>query len=379
MAQTKAESDDLNARSFEYQQLKREADGDKTLYDELVRKIREADINAGFQNNNIRIADVARPANRPVFPNVRLSLLLAFLFSALVALGAAVLSDAMDTTLRDPEQASRYLGTDVIGVLPAVRKALQLEQISAPGASCSLSLSGVNKSGNGNHRNGHYRSISAFGEAIRALRNTIVLGDVDSRLRSVLITSATPAEGKTTAAVHLAVANALQGKKTLLVDGDLRRPGVHQRFGMSPEVGLTNVLLDGTDWRKAVVFPEGRPNLAVLPAGSPSHRAADLFGPRMTDLLDEFGRDFELVIFDGPPVLGFAETLQMATAANGVLVITRAGITRRKAVSSVLGVLTRVRANVVGVVLNRANRDTSLDGYDYYGHYRQGYCERHAQ
>ena len=110
VAQTKAESDSLNSRSFEYQQLKREADADKTLYDELVRKIREADINAGFQNNNIRIADMARPANKAVFPNMPLNLMLAFLFSSLLAVGAAVLADTMDTTMRDPEQASRYPG-----------------------------------------------------------------------------------------------------------------------------------------------------------------------------------------------------------------------------------------------------------------------------
>ena len=91
VAETKAEWDHLNSRSFEYQQLKREADADKTLYDELIRKIREADINAGFQNNNIRIADVARPSLHPVFPNLKLNIILAFLFSTLLAVGAVLL------------------------------------------------------------------------------------------------------------------------------------------------------------------------------------------------------------------------------------------------------------------------------------------------
>jgi Mrp family chromosome partitioning ATPase len=98
----------------------------------------------------------------------------------------------------------------------------------------------------------------------------------------------------------------------------------------------------------------------------------------MTDLLDDFSKDFDLVICDAPPLLGFAETLQMATAADSVLVITRAGETRRKAVSSVLGALKRIRANVIGVVLNQVKQDTTSDGYYYYGYYRPGYYQKQA-
>jgi len=228
VAETKAECDKLNARSFEYQQLKREAEADKKLYEELVTKIKEAGINAGFQNNNIRIADVARPALEPVFPNMTLNLVLAFLFSTILAVGGAVLHDAMDTTVRDPEQTSRFLGTDVIGILPALKNVSQLNALSAPAVAESPRtprLSGeVSANGNGYYHKGYYRTISGFEEAIRTLRNTMLLGDFDSRIRSLLITSAGPGEGKTTAAAHLAIAHAEQGKKTLLVDADLRRP-----------------------------------------------------------------------------------------------------------------------------------------------------------
>jgi len=394
VADTKAESDRLNSRSFEYQQLKREADADKTLYDELVRKIKEADINAGFQNNNIRIADVARPGLKPVFPNMTLNLLLAFLFSMLLAVGAAVLHDSLDTTVRDAEQVSRFLGTDVIGVLPMVRNFTKLNLIAAP-VSAETSLSPLslrgehhgnrNGNGNGNHDyrsngKGYYRTISGFEEAVRTLRNTIILSDFESRLRSILITSATPAEGKTTACVHLAVAHSEQGKKTLLVDGDLRRPSVHSKFGLeSAKVGLSTVLTGQTDWKAAVLQVEGRPNLDVLPAGPPSHRAADLIGPRLGELLDEFAKDYDLVILDAPPVLGFAEPLQMATAVDGVLIISRAGETKRKAVSTVISAMHRIRAHVIGVVLNQMKRETSSDGYSYYGYYRYGYGQQRGE
>ena len=372
VAETKEDWDRINSKSFEYQQLKREAEADKTLYDELIRKIREADINAGFQNNNIRIADLARPPLRPVFPNFKLNLALAFLFSTLLAVGAALLQDTLDTTLRDPKEASRFLGTDVIGTMPIDRLAAQLPKSAATVSSAAI----VAKSAQSGNRKGYYRSTSDFEEAVRTIRNTILLSDFEGRLRSIVITSAAPGEGKTTIAAHLAIANADRGKKTLLVDADLRRPSLHAKFGLSPREGLSNVLTGELPWQDVVMPVEGRPNLSFLPAGLGSHRAADLIGPRLATLLDEFAKEYDLVFLDSPPLLGFAECLQMAAAADGVLIISRAGETRRRAVAEVISVLNRLRANIVGVVLNQVSQNTSGDGYSYYGYYRYGHYRK---
>jgi capsular exopolysaccharide synthesis family protein len=372
VAETKAEWDRINSKSFEYQQLKREADADKTLYDELIRKIREADINAGFQNNNIRIADLARPALHPVLPNIKLNLMLAFLFSTLLAIGAALLQDTLDTTLRDPKEASRFLGTDVIGTMPIDRLEAQLPK-SAATAPAGAPVAKTALSGN---RKRYYRSTSDFEESVRTIRNTILLSDFEGRLRSIMLTSAAPGEGKSTIAAHLAIANADRGKKTLLVDGDLRRPSLHSKFGLNPREGLSNVLTGELSWQDVVVPVEGRPNLSFLAAGLGSHRAADLMGPRLATLLDEFAKEYDLVILDSPPLLGFAECLQMATAADGVLIISRAGETKRKAVAELVSVLNRLRANIVGVVLNQVSQNTSADGYSYYGYYRYGQYQK---
>jgi polysaccharide biosynthesis transport protein len=371
---TKAEWDRLNSRSFEYQQLKQEADADKVLYDELIKKIREAEINAGFRNNNIRIADVARPALYPVFPNVTINLLLALIISSFLSVGAALLLDKLDTTLRNPEEASRFLRTDVIGTLPLDQGAGILPKSAKPElAEASLVVQdGSSDSKDGRRKGGYYRAISGFEEAIRTLRNTILLSDFEQRLRSICVTSAEPGEGKTTLAVHLAAANAARGKKTLIVDGDLRRPSVHARFGLTQQEGLSNVLTGELTWREALHSIEGRPNLSILPAGPGSHRAADLIGPRLSELLDEFAKEFALVILDSPPLLGFAECLQMASASDGVLIISRAGETNRKAVAMVVSTLQRIRTNIIGVVLNRVTQQTSSDGYPYYG-YQYGY------
>jgi succinoglycan biosynthesis transport protein ExoP len=369
VAETKSEWDTINSRSFQYTQLKQEADADRSLYNELITKINEAGINASFKNNNVRIADLARPSQTPVYPNTSRNVLEALFLSTLLAIGAVLVLDLLDTTLRSPEEARRILGTEIIGTLPMDSLAAQRIKPSlvdtgdsvAAGRSSVISDAGAKQSN-------RYRSIADFDEAIRTIRNTILLSDFEHRLSSIMITSATPSEGKTTAAVQLAIANAARGKKTLLVDADLRRPSVHPRFGLLPRVGLSSVLNGELPWQEAVLEIESVPLLTLLPSGPGSHRAADLIGHQLSELLDEFEKEFDLVILDSPPCLAFAECLQMATAADGVLIITKAGVTKRGAVMRVLTTLGRVRANVLGVVLNQMKSDTTSDGYGYYGY-----------
>src|ERR1019366_4303732 len=174
----------------------------KTLYEELIRKIKEAGINASFQSSSIRIADPARPGYKPVFPSIPLNLALATLLSTLLAVGAAVMMDALDNTVRDPEQVARTLKAVVVGTLPMIKNwGGHRKPVSANGNGAqSPAISG---SGD--------RNLNGFDEAVRTLRNSILLTDFDRRLRSVLMTSASPSEGKTTVAVHLAMAHAEQG------------------------------------------------------------------------------------------------------------------------------------------------------------------------
>ncbi len=350
----KAEFDRVNARSFEYQSLKREADADKSLYEELVRKIKEAGINAGFQNSSVRIADTARPPLDPVYPNIPLNGMLALLFSAIVAVAAAVVADLLDKTIRDPEQVTRTLRTEVIGSLPLLKN-----------KRAGRSLAGGRPADPDSEASG-------FDESIRTLRNSILLANFDRRYRSLLVTSAAPGEGKTTTAANLAVAHAQQGSRTLLIDGDLRRPSVHRNFGLPSSVGLSNVLLGEIEWRDALCHVEGVSGLDVLAAGPPSRRASDLVGRGMVELLETAAAEYDLVVLDAPPLLGFAEPLQMATAVDGVVVVARAGQTSRKAVATVLATLNRLRAKVVGLVLNEVHKELS-DSYYYYGYYRSYY------
>jgi capsular exopolysaccharide synthesis family protein len=363
VASTKEEFDRLNARSFEYQSLKREAEADKSLYEELVRKIKEASINSGFQNSAIRIADPARPAVKPVYPNIPLNILLAVLFSSLISVAMAVTADVLNNAVRDPEQISRTLSTEVVGTLPAVKELHGRALASGHGTMGLIPYDASHDSG-----------LSTFQEAIRTLRNSIFLTDFDRRIRSLMVTSSGPSEGKSTTALHLAMAHAQHGRRTLIIDGDLRRPSVHRRFDIPSSPGLSNVLTAGVPWKSVVVRKETQPNLDILPAGPPMRRAADLIGAEFTQLLETASEEYDLVILDSPPLLGFPEPLQMAASVDGVLVIALAGQTDRKALGSAVSTLKRLRANIVGIVLNEVKADSSDN---YYYHYHPKYYKHY--
>ena len=400
VAQTKAEFDELNRRSFDYQRLKREADADKALYSDLERRIKEAGINAGFQNSSIRIADLARPPAGPILPRTRMNVTLVFIIVLVLAVCAAVLADVLDSTVRDPEQAARALDTTVLGALPSVKDmkrltgavtpsimgvAAQAGADAAPPSGFGLvqysseasSHGGTEQSRRAKRKGGGYQGIGPYEEAIRTLRHSILLPDFERAVHSILVTSANPGDGKSTAIIHLAIAHAEQGKKTLIIDADLRRPSVHKRLNLEGLMGLSSVLLGEVGWRETVTKVNYWPNLEVLPAGMASRRASDLVGSMMIDILDEATKEYDLIFVDAPPLLGFAEAMQIATAVDGVVVMAKAGQTTRKAVGTVLATLGRLRANVIGLVLNEVDKNTA-NGYYYYNDYRKYYAERSA-
>jgi polysaccharide biosynthesis transport protein len=362
VGETKAELDALNAHSFDYDSLKREADADQKLYEELVRKVKEAGINANFQGNSIRIADLARPASEPVSPSMRINMLLAFFVSLVLACAASLVSDSLDKTIRDPEQIARTIKTEVIGTLPAMKS--WRSQISPRIANVETELVPLADLGD--------KGSNGYDEAIRTLRNSILLTDFDRRLKSILITSASPSEGKSTVAAHLAVAHGEQKHRTLIIDCDLRRPSIHKFFQLGDKRGLSNVLVLGMPWRDAIQHPDGLEGIDVIQAGAPSRRAADLIGKAIPQILEEASLEYDLVVLDAPPLLGFPEPLQMASAVDGVVIVARAGHTNRKAVANVVATLQRLRANVIGLVLNEVRKEMS-ESYYYHGYYDKYY------
>ncbi|MFL6354911.1 MAG: GumC family protein [Bryobacteraceae bacterium] len=374
VAATKAEFDHLNGKSFEYQRLLQEATADKKLYEELVGKIKEAGINIGFQNSNIRIADLALPPVRPTFPNTGLNLIAAFILSSLLGAVGAVIAEKMSTTVHAGDETNWGLGTRLIGTLPVAKQLSHVSVISAP-TGLAANSSRLSSNGMLGLEPAHYPQLSPFEEAIRGIRNSIILSNLTQNINSVLITSPGAGEGKTTTAVHLAIALGAQRKRTLLIDADLRRPSVHKLLKRSSDIGLSDVLTGEHTWKEAVISGVQHPHLDVILAGTPSESAADLVGPMLNDLLDEFAKEYDMVLLDSCPFVGFAETLQAAAAVSGVVVVATSGITSRKALELTLASLSWLQANVLGIVLNRA-KDSDRGNYGYQAYYRSSTRKR---
>jgi capsular exopolysaccharide synthesis family protein len=354
--ETKAEFDGLNARSFEYQSLKRGAEADKSL-----RGAGAENQGGGHQRqlpeqrHPDRRSRAARHQTRLPQPEAECIAGLPVLQPAGRRHGGAE---------RCPRHHGAGCGTGHPDGEGGSRgeSAGREEVEGAPGAGGGRRRqprAGSRRRQRRLRRRGLRRSHPHSPEFHSA--------DFDRRLRSLLVTSASPGEGKSTIAAHLAVSHAQQGHRTLLIDGDLRRPSVHRRFEIPCALGLSDVLVSELPWQDAVVKLPNLPSLDVLPAGPTSRRAADLVGRGLQQVLEEASAQYDLVILDAAPLLGFAEPLQMATVVDGVLVVTRAGETSRKAVASVVASLRRLRAAVIGVVLNEVNKEMS-DSY-YYGHY----------
>jgi capsular exopolysaccharide synthesis family protein len=329
-----------------------------------------------------------------------------------------MLSDAMDNSVRDPEQIAALFNTEVIGSLPLVKRWRNKLAAAVPKTAAAVvvcdnepaverrpqpamrrQLTGARKMMLRWRRSipltsrseratllppstGSYpRSVDGFEEAVRTLRNSILLHNYRRRIHSLMVTSASPSEGKTTTAVHLALAHAEQKHKTLLIDGDLRRPGVDGKLRFNADEGLATVLANGMLWREKLVKIDAAPFLDVLPSGMAGRRSADLIGRGLPLILEQAAKEYDLIIVDAPPTLGFPEPLQMAAAVDGVIVVAQAGQTKRKAVGAVLNTLQHVRANVLGVVLNSVNNQisNSYSGvYGYNGKYGN-YCKARSE
>jgi capsular exopolysaccharide synthesis family protein len=202
---------------------------------------------------------------------------------------------------------------------------------------------------------------SPAAEAYRQLRTNILFSSLDRPLRTLLVTSTTPEEGKSTTLANLAVTLAQAGSSVILADCDLRRPSLHTLFGASQAPGLTNVLLAGGDFPLIETGIEG---LQLLPAGPLPPNPAELVGSkRMTETMAQLRERADYVLFDSPPVIAVTDAAILATKVDAVLLVVRAGATKRDLAQRAKAQLEQVKAPLIGVVLNNAKYDTSLHHY----------------
>jgi capsular exopolysaccharide synthesis family protein len=358
--QQKQQENKLNESSIEYSLLKRDFETNRTLYEGLLQKLKEAGVTAGLRSNNIREVDVARTPGGPAEPNIPRNLGFAFVLGLTSGIGLAFLLEGIDNTVRTPEQAQAISGLPSLGMIPLGSKNNADSGAKAgPGLMVAASKEAVELITQS-------RPQSQMAESYRALRTSLLLTSLGAPPKTILITSALPREGKTTTSINTAIVLAQKGVRVLLIDADLRRPSIHKTLGMGPRVGLSNVLTGGATLQQATMRSPVLPNLYVLPAGTPPPNPAELMASvQMNDMLTQLRDQYDHIVVDTPPTLSVTDAVVLSTRADAVVLVIRSAQTTKPALRRARDILAQVNARVSGVLLNAVN----LDSPDYYYYY----------
>ncbi len=344
--QRKRQSRQLAQQAIQYGMLKRDAESNRQMYNVLLQRLKETDFSGSITINNIRVVDQARVPSAPLRPKTR-ALATAALGSLLLGLILCFGVDYFDSALRSEHEVQLYLGSSVLGIVPRVK---DLE-------------------GHPEGRRARQDS-AAVHRAYSDVKTGLDFFSQEHVLRSLLVTSAVASEGKTTGVTHLGRKFADAGLRVLLIDADLGRPELHRRFGLQPEAGLSDHLLDQRPVEEILV-DSGTPGLRILPAGLIPPNPAELLGsPAMIELIEDLKTRFDLIILDSPPCSLGLEVAALGSRVDGVAFVVKAHSTSRTVVRRALLKLEQFRGNLVGIVLNGLDPSSEEldDGYGYYGY-----------
>ena len=366
--QQKQQANQLNESAIEYSALKRDAETNRQLYQDLLQRLKEAGVSAGLRSSNIRVVDVARTPTHPIKPNVPRNLELGLLLGLACGIGLVFVLESFDTSIRNTEELSAISALPALGIIP-----LQLSNNGALRKRLKTVSAEIEKSESPTLI-AYARPQSEAAEAYRALRTSILLSSFGAPPKVILVTSAMPQEGKTTVSANSALVLAQRGSRVLLVDADLRRPAVGKLFGVRSRGGLST-LISGSDKVEDVVLPCPEvPTLWILPAGPIPPQPAELLGSTvMKDLIAHWRDSFDHIIIDTPPCLSVTDAVLLSPEVDRVILVARSGQTTKAALRRACDVLLQVNARVMGVVLNALNR-RSGEGY----YYQYGYGGRYA-
>lgn len=360
----KVEANQMAERLVQYNILKREAEANKQLYEGLLTKLKEASIASGLRSSNIRFIDPAMVPATPARPSKARNIGLALLVGLVGGIGLALLREYLDNTVKTPDDIEALSHLPSLAIVPAFAAAngngRKPRLLKAPGK-------------NGHEARvelvSHHLPKSQVSEAFRALRTSLLLSQAEHPPQVILVTSALPREGKTTAAANLAVTLAQLGDRTVLVDADLRKPGVGRALSLADGkyAGLSSYLA-GVSSLELVTIPHPViENLAAIPTGPLPPNPADLLSSRrMVEAIAELRKKFKFIVIDSPPVMAATDAVIVSAQADGVLLVVRSGETPKEAFTRTRDLLASVKCNLLGVILNAV--DSSAP--DYYYSYR---------
>ncbi len=347
----KADAYKLRDQLVEYTLRQREFEANRTLYDSLQQRLRTASVQSGLESLEIDVVDRALPPASPQLRPQSTVILTALVFGLLGGIVIAFLMESLDTGLRSIAEIESITELPSLAIIPRARRS-SVDQATLTTAQRNIGVLTQPK--------------SQFAEAFRSLRTSLLLSTAGHPPRLIVITSATPSEGKTTAAGNLAAILAQRDTRVLLIDGDLRRPNIHHRFGLNGKIGLTTVLTGATKLEDTVQNVAEIPNLDVLPSGPvPPFPTEMLSSGAMEAILKRCGELYDYIVLDSPPILSVTDGVILARLADAVVLVVRHGKSSKHVVRRARDILLRSGAGITGIVLNAVD----LNSPEYYGYY----------
>jgi len=338
----------LSKKSIQYGVLQREAESAKEVYDLLVKRFKEATLTENMKTVNVRVVDKAETPTQPVKPRKAMNMLLALVLGITAGTGLAFFAEYLDNTLKTPDDVARFLHTPYLGMLPSIEDVEKnsMEEIFV-----------------------HQDPKSVASETVRGLRSNLLLSQSDKKHQVILLTSATPKEGKTLVALNLGTAMAQAGSKTLLIEADMRRPRAHKILNIENSAGLSNILSSASGIDE-VIRPTGIPNLDIITAGPIPPNPSELLGSqRMPELIASLRERYDHIIIDTPPATAVTDATILTQHVDGVVIIAKAFVTPKELVRSAVQGLQKVNAKIIGVVLNSVNMSKEGAYYYQYAYY----------
>lgn len=374
----KTDANQMSERLVKYNILKRDAEANKALYDGLLTKLKEADISVGLKASNVRVVDPAMIPSTPARPAKTRNIALSILVGLVGGIGLALIREYLDNTVKTPDDIETLARLPSLAVVPSFaepngrrRRAGLLTSVSSNGHDKQMQLVA------------QHLPKSQVSEAFRALRTALLLSQADRPPQVILVTSSLPREGKTTAAANLAVTLAQLGDRTLLLDADLRKPGVGRVLNLADGeyAGLSSYLAGVSSLDLVTIPHPAIPNLAAIPTGPLPPNPADLLSShKLADAIAELRAKYKFIVIDSPPIMAATDAVILSVQADGVLLVVRSGETPKEAFTRARDLLVSVKCRLLGVVLNAV--DSSAPDYYYsyrYYPYSEGYGPQEAE
>lgn len=363
--------EELPQKQMEYARLERDRTVLNETYMFMRQKLEEARVNVASEGGKVQIIDMALVPGNASSPDKSRNMLLGLILGAGLGVGIIFLKEYLDRTIQSIEWIERF-GISVLGVIPIV---------SGTAIRSNPRKRKKKKSGDTTDPKSIRRRLitredpkSPVSESYRTLRTNILYSQADKKIKSILVSSPSPGEGKTTTVSNLAITFANMGKRTLLLDTDLRRPVIHRIFGLKKDPGIVHYLAGGINDFENLVQKTDVENLWVVPAGITPPNPSELIGShKMAELVDRLENEWDMVLLDSPPIVAVTDASMISQEIDAMVMVVKAAETDRDAFRRAVKSLTGIKVSLTGVVVNGISRRTSKDTYYYYYQYYQHY------